>query len=108
MLLQPLVENAVRHGVARSPQAGIIAIGARRLDGGLEISVSDNGQGLAAETAHSPTGIGLRNTRERLEKLYGARHQFMVANRDPAGVEVRIRLPCHRSSSRVVEARKPT
>jgi signal transduction histidine kinase len=68
--LQHLVENAVRHGVARRPEADRIHVSARRIDGLLEVSVEDNGPGIAPGIAFTE-GHGVVNTRERLRELYG-------------------------------------
>ena len=71
MGLQPLVENAVRHGIAKNPGAGLIAIRAMRADEQLQISVTDNGPGMPAGEIAGGKGIGLANTRKRLNQLYG-------------------------------------
>jgi two-component system, LytTR family, sensor kinase len=81
MGLQPLVENAIRHGIGRSSSAGCIAIGACRVNQTLEIRIRDDGPGLAANDAESP-GIGLANTRARLGELYGGAAQLTVENGD--------------------------
>jgi len=74
LILQPLVENAVRHGVARRTGPGRITVGARCEAGRLELTVADHGQGPAilADQGRRGNGIGLANTRRRLEQLYGA------------------------------------
>jgi two-component system LytT family sensor kinase len=91
LLLQPLVENAVRHGVSKRREGGRVEIRAARQDGFLELSVSDDGAGL-------PEGgpderIGLSNTRRRLEQLYGRRHRFELRNRPGGGLEASIAIP---------------
>ncbi len=95
LLLQPLVENAVRHGIERRMGASHVAIEARCEPGLvdlLEVEVSDDGAGLASEGAEGH-GIGLRNTRARLEQLYGARATMVVRPRSPHGVIVAMSLP---------------
>ena len=87
LILQPIVENAIRHGVATRSGPGEIEIRAGLRDGSLFIRVRDNGPGLPPKrNAQGPLtkGVGLANTRTRLEHLYGARHRFEIAN-DPAG-----------------------
>ncbi len=94
MLLQPLVENAIRHGIADRVAGGRVEVRARLDDGFLEIVVRDDGPGLAVapETAME-RGLGLANTRARLEQLYGARHRFRLATRPEGGVEVAVGVP---------------
>ena len=83
--LQPLVENAIRHGVARRSEGGKVVVSARRVDGRLQLRVVDDGPGLAAEKVRE--GIGLRNTRDWLQQLYGSSQQlaFREAGRGRAG-----------------------
>lgn len=82
MLLQPLVENAVRHGIAPRASGGAIAIRTAREHDTLRIEVEDDGTGLRAGNAHE--GVGLSNSRARLQYLYGDRHSLEVTSR-PAG-----------------------
>lgn len=92
LLLQPIVENAVRHGVARIQSAGTVEIGARRDGPELCLWVLDNGPGLIAEVRQHE-GIGMANTRTRLERYYGSNQSFRISNRDDGGARVEIRLP---------------
>ncbi len=94
LFLQPLVENALRHGIARSTEAGSIKISARRENGSLHIRVADNGAGLPVDwQLKTNCGIGLANTAARLQQLYGDNHRFDIHNRDEGGVEVEIVMP---------------
>jgi signal transduction histidine kinase len=96
LILQPLVENAIRHGIEPREQPGRIEITARFVNGDtLELIVRDNGNGLP-ETggAKSREGIGLANVRSRLAHLYGTAHEFQIGPADGGGVEVRVRIPC--------------
>jgi two-component system LytT family sensor kinase len=94
MVLQPLVENAVKHGIARRRAAGRIEVRARRLDDRLELSVRDDGPGFGEEQAGGRTGVGLANTRARLEQLYGPGGFEMYRGSGPGGgALVRITLP---------------
>jgi len=97
LILQPLVENAIRHGVAKSSLAGLVRITARRRNGWLELSVEDDGPGLAAGwRPDAGEGIGLSNVRSRMEQLYGGRQEFVIQNAEPKGVAAHLRIPFHR------------
>jgi len=89
--LQHLVENAVRHGIARRSDAGRLIVSARRAGELHELSVADDGPGLSASAAE-PAGHGLANTRERLRTLYGDRASLVVANAEQ-GTIARMRIP---------------
>lgn len=94
LVLQPLVENAIRHGVALRASSGTVGVSARRDDGLLEMKVYDDGPGLKPQwRVEDSEGIGLSNTRARLEQLYGERYRFDVHNRDEGGVEAIIMIP---------------
>jgi two-component system, LytTR family, sensor kinase len=95
MILQPLVENAIRHGVCRSSSAGRIRIGACRVSGRLELKIQDDGPGLAAANSGQTCGIGLANTRARLSQLYGDMARLCVENEEHGGVAATVTLPCH-------------
>ena len=94
LLLQPLVENAIRHGIEPRDESGRLAICARRLNGKLEVRISDDGPGLPAPgTKPVREGIGLSNTRSRLQHLYGSDFTFELADLPQGGLEARILLP---------------
>jgi len=100
LLLQPLLENALRHGLARSVEAGWVGIDAKRQNDSLLITVSDNGAGLPDHwQLKSSTGIGLANTAARLQQLYGEHHRFDIHNRDEGGVEVEVVIPYRKDES---------
>lgn len=90
LLLQPLVENAIRHGLAPKREGGQVRISARRDDGHLRLSVSDNGVGGSAPPRE---GIGLGNLRRRLDVLYRGAAMMQVEGLTHRGFEVRIELP---------------
>ncbi len=90
LLLQPLVENAIRHGVARRAEAGLVVISATRQNGSLHLQVRDNGPGLDEEPQ---PGIGLATTQARLEQLYRAEQQFEITRAPEGGVCVTVVLP---------------
>ena len=92
MGLQPIVENAIRHGIGRSSAAGRIQIIASRANETLEIKVQDDGPGLSPIAGR---GIGLANTRARLEQLYGDTAQLTMENGAPGGAVATMILPYH-------------
>lgn len=95
LFLQPLVENAIRHGISRRAAGGTIAIAAHSRDGVLVITVRDDGVGLAPDwPGLLPAGLGLRLTRERLAGFHPpGTTQLTIANQDSGGVQVALRLP---------------
>jgi two-component system LytT family sensor kinase len=107
LLLQPLVENAIRHGISRSAGPGHVRVEAHADDGKLELRVLDTGPGFAGQPATSRTGVGLVNTRARLEQLYGPDHELELSNRVGGGAAVTVRLPlrlCNGAAERVLDA----
>ena len=94
MILQPLVENAINHGISPVENGGRIVIAAQKRNGNLRLSVSDNGQGLSSEAELSfQNGIGLHNTKERLRQLYGGRQEFKISEISTGGVSVEMEIP---------------
>ncbi len=91
MMLQTLVENAIKHGLEPRTAGGTVWIRARRDDGTVAITVADDGNGFNATT--SGTGIGLKNVRERLQLLYGGKASLAVVANFPAGVAATISVP---------------
>jgi signal transduction histidine kinase len=94
LILQPLVENAVKHGVSKVDGGGRIAVSARREGDRLVLSVRDNGPGLDGTDA-TESGLGLRNTRARLEHLYGAAQSLTLSALPDGGLVAEVRLPYH-------------
>ncbi len=92
LLLQPLVENAIRHGIEPSPQAGEVRLAVWREGERLCFRVTDNGVGLNSAPGH-PAGIGLANLRARLELLYSTHQNLELRARPEGGVEARIEIP---------------
>jgi LytS/YehU family sensor histidine kinase len=97
LILQPLVENAIRHGIAPRSRPGLVEIRARRCNGMVQLEVCDNGAGLRSEQPGSlMKGIGLSNTRARLDQLYGAAHRFELQDsQGHSGLTVMIAIPFH-------------
>ena len=94
MILQPLVENAVRHGISPLIEGGRVRIVARAEKDGLTICVEDTGSGLKQKARGGP-GIGLANVRERLAHIYGAGAVFQLEEISPRGTRVVLVLPQH-------------
>ena len=96
LILQPLVENAIRHGLEPSRQAGLLTITASRAEGAVRLVVRDNGVGLKpAPAAAGREGIGLANTRARLRELYGEAARLELKAGPEGGLAVEITLPFH-------------
>ncbi len=94
LILQPLVENAIRHGIAPRARKGVVLVRAARANGVVQLTVADDGPGLGAASAEDlMKGIGLSNTRSRLRQLYGAAHRFELREREGGGLEVSIEIP---------------
>jgi two-component sensor histidine kinase len=94
LLLQPLVENAIRHGISPRAAGGRISVRASRQADELQLEVKDDGVGATTRDGALPReGVGLTNTRERLRRLHGGRHRFMYESRPGSGFAVRIALP---------------
>jgi two-component system, LytTR family, sensor kinase len=92
LFLQPIVENAVRHGIARLDRPGLVEVPAACVGNELSISILDDGPGISREST-SREGIGLANTRARLEKHYGKMQSLHYSNRNEGGLVVEIRIP---------------
>ena len=93
LLLQPLVENAIRHGIAKSAKPGLIEIKAAQENGSLRIDVADNGAGTRQSVSESSVGHGLRNTQARLQQLYGDRQSFRLEGLPGGGCRVVVMIP---------------
>jgi len=99
MILQPLAENALRHGIGRSVASGVVGISSHIENGFLKLIVFDNGAGLPENwQLKTSGGIGLANTAARLQQLYGENHRLEVRNRPEKGVEVVIVVPFRTNS----------
>lgn len=94
LILQPLAENALRHGIGHSTASGVVGVSARRENGNLKLKVFDNGVGLSENwQLKSGGGIGLANTAARLQQLYNGNHRLDIQNRAEGGVEVVVVVP---------------
>lgn len=94
LVLQPLVENAIRHGIAQQQSPGVIEINAEHVDGRLRMQVWDNGPGFA-KSSNGNLGVGLANIRARLERLYGEQ-QLEIENAEGGGTVVTLIIPFHK------------
>jgi two-component system, LytTR family, sensor kinase len=93
LLLQPIVENAIRHGIGRSSSAGRILIRTSRSNDMVEVRVQDDGPGLSHDSPPQHQGIGLANTRARLQQLYGKHAGLSIENSPDGGAVVTLRFP---------------
>jgi two-component system, LytTR family, sensor kinase len=92
LLLQPLVENAIKYAVAPSEDGAIITVRAERVGNRVRLTVTDTGPGMTT-TALMPSGVGIANTRERLSQLYGEDQRMLISSNSPQGVIITIDLP---------------
>jgi LytS/YehU family sensor histidine kinase len=97
LIIQPLVENAIRHGLSRRASGGMVTVSAEKVDGRLEIRVKDDGVGLPPGwTLEVSAGLGLAVTRERIAGLHpNGEARFAIRNRMEGGTEAEISLPLH-------------
>ena len=105
MLLQPVVENAISHGLEPKVEGGEIVISARLLGDGVCVQVSDTGAGLGGTgtASHKPGGgVGLSNLRERLRSLYGGAARVELLENQPCGMTVRLMLPLNASPTSIL------
>jgi two-component system, LytTR family, sensor kinase len=93
LILQPMVENAVKHGIAKRAHGGAIRIAASRSNGMLTLSVFNDGPSLPADWDKNDSGIGVANVRTRLRGLYGDCFRLTIRNQEPSGVEATVSVP---------------
>jgi signal transduction histidine kinase len=93
LILQPMVENAIKHGIAKRAQGGVIRILASRSASMLTLRVFNDGPGLPADHTHVTSGIGIANIRTRLENLYGNAFDLTLQNQPSGGVEASVSVP---------------
>jgi sensor histidine kinase YesM len=98
LILQPMVENAVKHGIAKRVQGGAIRIHAARSNGTLTLSVYNDGPSLPANWEKAGCGVGISNVRTRLQNLYGQEFELSLRDREPGGVEASVSVPFVSSS----------
>ena len=102
LILQPIVENAILHGIAPRSTPGLIEIEAKQRNGSLRIQVRDNGPGLSGHRTSEnmfKKGLGLANTETRLERLYGAAHLFDLSDNPDGGLIVTLEIPFHQDGA---------
>lgn len=100
LILQPILENALKHGVEQRSGRGSIRIDARRVDGDVAITIADSGQG----TESPGTGVGLPNTNARLKQMYGDRYGVTLRERAGGGFEAEVRVPYHTAPGALASA----
>jgi len=96
LILQPLVENAIKHGVSKIDEEGRIEIHARREEDTLVMCVRDNGPRIGESGLRTGEGVGLRNTRQRLAELYGVHQSFTLRAAEDGGVVAEVIIPFHK------------
>lgn len=106
LFFQPLVENAIRHGIADRETGGMIEIRAERQTDKLRLQVRDNGPGLKVQRGSLVEGVGLSNTRSRLEYLYGSGSHFEVCDAEEGGLIVTATFPFHTGTIIEFEAKR--
>ena len=104
LILQPIVENAIRHGVAAVSSAGQVEVRAEIVGPRLRLSVRDDGPGVHAPSAQRGSGTGLRNTRERLAQIYNGSAELRISSDPSHGTTVTIELPRRATEAAVSEA----
>jgi signal transduction histidine kinase len=105
MVLQPLVENAVQHGIASRAGAGELEVRSFVQNGAVRLEVRDDGPGPADDLGEGASGVGLANTRARLQQLYGDSYRFSLTRPEQGGTLVALEIPFHLKSD---EARHPS
>ncbi|MGB7082819.1 MAG: histidine kinase, partial [Candidatus Acidiferrales bacterium] len=95
MLLQPMIENAIRHGLAPKLEGGEIRLRTKMVEGRLTIDIDDNGMGISSERLGEiyHEGIGISNVRERLRLLYGDQFRMEIKSQEGQGTQIRIEIP---------------
>ncbi len=94
LILQPLVENAIQHGIAPRSAGGSLKVSARRTNDRLHLTVHDDGPGLSGPPeAQERNGVGLSTTQERLQQIYGGDHEFLIFNAEGGGVTAEVDIP---------------
>jgi signal transduction histidine kinase len=93
LLLQPLVENAIKHGIAKRVAGGTVRVAGASHNGSLRLSVYNDGPGLPADWEQKHTGVGISNLRTRLQILHGGKSELQLWPAAPGGVEVVVLLP---------------
>lgn len=97
LILQPLIENVIKHGITNDEEPTIIEIKVIRANNKIQISVEDNGPGFSeVDALKLQDGIGLSNTKARLEQIYGEDHNFTLQNSEEGGAIVEILIPCNK------------
>ena len=106
LILQPLVENAIKHGVGRTIGRVRVSLSVTAENGSVRFAVSDNGGGDAEGVQIVSTGLGLANVRNRLNLLYGERARFTAGHVEPRGFEVVVEIPAERAPARAALIRR--
>ncbi len=99
LMLQPLVENSIRHGIASRIEPGTVTVSSRVNGNFLELEIRDDGVGMNGDNTSARKGVGLSNITSRLEQLYAGAHRFEIGDHPQGGAVVKIQLPLRRTDS---------
>ena len=105
LILQPIVENAIQHGFMRGSGDGSIEIHGRRDGDWLHLEVHDNGPGMPRSKQQPERGLGIKLTRERLERLYGSQQELSFSSAPSEGTRVRLSVPYSLSGNSAVRVK---
>jgi sensor histidine kinase YesM len=100
MIFQPIVENAIKHGIGPKLEGGVVTLTAKLTADALIVVIEDNGVGTGASRSSRGAGIGLENIRERLRHIYGVRSQLRMEQAMPSGTRVVVEFPAPNGATR--------
>lgn len=108
LILQPIIENAMKYAIADSEDGGTVRLEARLLQGDLQLEVTDTGPGMDSDHPSQGRGIGLKNTLARLKTIYKSNYSFEILDASPSGLTIRLRFPFEAGSEPLNRSAEPT